>query len=105
MSREDPQLRIRLPVELKSSIEATARENERSINYVIVEALEAVFAQSKKKEKVIECQLIEGNDNEIMDDVTLFMNSFKPEYSVRVINIETCLKPKGVYVYYEYYKR
>lgn len=103
MSREDPQVRVRIPAELKDNIESVAQANDRSMNYVIVEALARAFPH--KKEVVIECQLIEGNDNEIMNEVTLLINSFKPEYSVRVINIETCLKPKGVYVYYEYYKR
>lgn len=43
MSREDPQLRIRLPVELKDKIENTAKENGRSMNSEIVHRLEDSF--------------------------------------------------------------
>lgn len=40
MSRDDPQLRIRLPVELKEIIEASSKENNRSMNAEIVTLLE-----------------------------------------------------------------
>ncbi|EOI1327364.1 TPA: Arc family DNA-binding protein [Citrobacter koseri] len=40
MSREDPQLRIRIPVELKEIIEASSKENNRSMNAEIVTLLE-----------------------------------------------------------------
>lgn len=40
MSREDPQLRIRLPVEMKEIIESSAKENNRSMNAEIVTMLE-----------------------------------------------------------------
>lgn len=40
MSREDPQLRIRLPVELKEVIEASSKQNNRSMNAEIVTLLE-----------------------------------------------------------------
>ncbi|EAA8319353.1 Arc family DNA-binding protein [Salmonella enterica] len=40
MSREDPQLRIRLPIELKEIIEASSKENNRSMNAEIVTLLE-----------------------------------------------------------------
>ncbi|MDZ7491363.1 Arc family DNA-binding protein [Proteus mirabilis] len=40
MSREDPQLRIRLPIELKNRIETVAKENLRSMNAEIVQRLE-----------------------------------------------------------------
>ena len=43
MSREDPQLRIRLPIELKEKIEVTAKNNARSMNSEIVQRLEASF--------------------------------------------------------------
>lgn len=44
MSREDPQLRIRLPIELKEKIEETAKSNARSMNSEIVQRLETSFA-------------------------------------------------------------
>ncbi|MBT1712798.1 Arc family DNA-binding protein [Enterobacter dykesii] len=40
MSREDPQLRIRLPIELKEIIESSSKENNRSMNAEIVTLLE-----------------------------------------------------------------
>ncbi len=40
MSREDPQLRIRLPIELKEKVEAAAKENGRSMNSEIVQILQ-----------------------------------------------------------------
>ncbi|ELW3948016.1 Arc family DNA-binding protein [Salmonella enterica] len=40
MSREDPQLRIRLPIELKEIIETSSKENNRSMNAEIVTLLE-----------------------------------------------------------------
>lgn len=39
MSREDPQLRIRLPIELKEKIEKTSKINNRSMNAEIVSIL------------------------------------------------------------------
>lgn len=50
MSREDPQLKIRLPVELKTSIEMAALKNRRSINAEVVARLE-------------ESVLMEGDDD------------------------------------------
>jgi len=39
MSREDPQLRIRLPIETKKAIEDSAKKHSRSLNAEIVEAV------------------------------------------------------------------
>lgn len=41
MARDDPQLKIRLPVELKESIESAAEAADRSMNAEIVQRLEA----------------------------------------------------------------
>ncbi|HBB9913085.1 Arc family DNA-binding protein [Citrobacter freundii] len=43
MSREDPQLRVRLPLELKNNIEESAKLNRRSINAEIVTRLSHTF--------------------------------------------------------------
>jgi len=43
MSREDPQLKIRLPADLKQHIEKAAQENHRSINAEVVARLESSF--------------------------------------------------------------
>ncbi|MEK5787667.1 Arc family DNA-binding protein [Acinetobacter johnsonii] len=43
MSREDPQLKIRLPLELKEKITESAAEHGRSINSEVVARLEESF--------------------------------------------------------------
>lgn len=43
MSREDPQMKIRLPADLKDQIEASAKESGRSMNAEIVARLEGSF--------------------------------------------------------------
>ncbi|WP_447863529.1 Arc family DNA-binding protein [Kluyvera sichuanensis] len=53
MSREDPQLRIRLPIELKEKIEETAKNNARSMNAEIVQRLEASFVSEIPADKQI----------------------------------------------------
>lgn len=40
MSRTDPQLKVRLPLEMKEQLEAAAKENHRSMNAEIVARLE-----------------------------------------------------------------
>lgn len=56
MSREDPQLRIRLPVELKEKIEEVSKTNARSMNAEIVQRLEASFAEEIYENEVISAQ-------------------------------------------------
>lgn len=43
MSREDPQMKIRLPADLKEEIEAAAKQSGRSMNAEIVARLEGSF--------------------------------------------------------------
>jgi dihydrodipicolinate synthase/N-acetylneuraminate lyase len=43
MTREDPQLKLRLSQELKARVVAAARENSRSVNAEIVRRLEHTF--------------------------------------------------------------
>jgi hypothetical protein len=40
MTREDPQMKLRLPLELKEALTLAARENNRSINAEMVKRLE-----------------------------------------------------------------
>jgi hypothetical protein len=47
MSREDPPMRIRLPVDLKRRVQDAAEDNKRSMNAEIVSRLEASFRQPK----------------------------------------------------------
>lgn len=47
MSREDPQLKIRLPLELKEKITQSAADHGRSINSEVVARLEQSFSQNQ----------------------------------------------------------
>ncbi|HCD3955212.1 TPA: Arc family DNA-binding protein [Enterobacter hormaechei] len=56
MSREDPQLRIRLPIELKEKIELSAKENNRSMNAEIVQRLERSYLADLPEDEVLSAQ-------------------------------------------------
>ncbi|HCM9431117.1 TPA: Arc family DNA-binding protein [Enterobacter hormaechei subsp. steigerwaltii] len=56
MSREDPQLRIRLPVELKEKIEDSAKANNRSMNAEIVQRLDGSFLAEVSDDEVISAE-------------------------------------------------
>ncbi len=47
MSREDPQFRIRLPIELKEKIQESASIHKRSMNAQIVAVLEEYYENSE----------------------------------------------------------
>lgn len=53
MAREDPQMKLRLPEELKSKISMAAEENGRSMNAEIIARLEWYESGGKKFEKAI----------------------------------------------------
>ncbi|CQI98059.1 Arc family DNA-binding protein [Yersinia frederiksenii] len=53
MSREDPQLRIRLPIELKDKIEEAAKVNSRSMNAEIVQRLDVSFLNEIPTDELI----------------------------------------------------
>lgn len=52
MSREDPQMKIRLPAELKDQIEAASKELGRSMNMEIVARLQRSFETDQAVEQV-----------------------------------------------------
>ncbi|ELN9421875.1 MULTISPECIES: Arc family DNA-binding protein [Enterobacter] len=56
MSREDPQLRIRLPIGLKEKIEVSAKENNRSMNAEIVQRLERTYLTELADDEVLSAQ-------------------------------------------------
>lgn len=56
MSREDPQLRIRLPIELKEKIEDYAKANNRSMNAEIVQRLDGSFLTEVPEDEVISAE-------------------------------------------------
>lgn len=56
MSREDPQIRIRLPVELKEKIDDAAKSNNRSMNAEIVQRLDASFLNEMQEDEVVSAQ-------------------------------------------------
>lgn len=49
MAREDPQMKIRFPVDLKDRIEESAKNNARTMNAEIVSRLEASFSASQSQ--------------------------------------------------------
>lgn len=58
MSREDPQLKIRLPLELKEKITQSAADHGRSINSEVVARLEESFEPELKVSETLEFQLM-----------------------------------------------
>ncbi|EOV2101828.1 TPA: Arc family DNA-binding protein [Klebsiella pneumoniae] len=56
MSREDPQLRIRLPIELKEKIEDSAKVNKRSMNAEIVQRLDGSFLSEVPDDEVLSAE-------------------------------------------------
>lgn len=56
MSREDPQLRIRLPIELKEKIEGSAKNNNRSMNAEIVQRLDGSFLAEVSEDEVLSAE-------------------------------------------------
>lgn len=56
MSREDPQLRIRLPTELKEKVELSAKENNRSMNAEIVQRLERTYLTELPDDEILSAQ-------------------------------------------------
>ena len=67
MSREDPQLQIRLPLELKEKITESAAEYGRSINSEVVTRLEESFEKDDAAEfdKGFVLQVIESQQDQI----------------------------------------
>lgn len=53
MTREDPQMKLRLPPELKDRLTASAAFNNRSLNAEVVSRLQESFAVSHAGNKVI----------------------------------------------------
>ena len=58
MSREDPQLKIRLPLELKEKITQSAADHGRSINSEVVTRLEESFEPEVRVSETLEFQLM-----------------------------------------------
>lgn len=58
MSREDPQLKIRLPLELKEKITQSAADYGRSINSEVVARLEQSFEPEVKVSETLEFELM-----------------------------------------------
>jgi hypothetical protein len=51
MTREDPQMKLRLPLELKDMLTAAAQANSRSLNAEVVKRLEESVAPGKRAGK------------------------------------------------------
>lgn len=94
MSREDPQLRIRLPIELKEKVEVTAKENGRSMNAEIVQRLEFSFLSEINADDLIsakEAIKIANNAKEEIKNI-IFKRTFD------VINKKIRLGHKTFYI-------
>ncbi|GLX62321.1 Rha family transcriptional regulator [Proteus vulgaris] len=94
MSREDPQLRIRLPIELKEKVEVTAKENGRSMNAEIVQRLELSFLSEINADDLIsakEAIKIANNAKEEIKNI-IFKRTFD------VINKKIRLGHKTFYI-------
>lgn len=78
MSREDPQLRIRLPVEVKEKIEISAKANKRSMNAEIVQRLDTSFLKDIHEDDVIsayEAKIIANNARHEISNI-IFKRTF-----------------------------
>lgn len=53
MSREDPQLKLRLPIDLKERVESYAQAHSRSLNAEIIAMLEEAIAQRDKMDALV----------------------------------------------------
>lgn len=53
MSREDPQFKLRMPVELRAQVEQAAKSAGRSLNAELVARVEASFVGESSPEKLI----------------------------------------------------
>ena len=83
MSREDPQLKIRLPLELKEKIEKTALENGRTIT------AEAVYRHERSFEKTDQDGFDKGsvlqviqNQQATIQDLTDQIKHFKMSFDI-----------------------
>ncbi|WP_343654530.1 Arc family DNA-binding protein [Paraburkholderia caribensis] len=72
MTREDPQMKLRLPVELKDRLMTLAEENGRSLNAEVVKRLEESLTGAS-----------EGAKTEPVDDRT--MDLFADTVAMRVV--------------------
>jgi hypothetical protein len=53
MTREDPQMKLRLPLELKNTLAVSAQENSRSLNAEVVKRLEDSVAPARQASKAV----------------------------------------------------
>ena len=83
MSREDPQLKIRLPLELKEKITESAAEYGRSINSEVVTRLEESFEKDDTAEfdKGFVIQVIQ-NQQATIQDLTDQIKHFKMSFDI-----------------------
>ena len=83
MSREDPQLKIRLPLELKEKITESAAEYGRSINSEVVARLEQSFEKDDAAEfdKEFVLQVIQ-NQQATIQDLTDQIKHFKMSFDI-----------------------
>ena len=83
MSREDPQLKLRLAPDLKNRVQDAARTNNRTMNAEIVARLESTFSNSQ----MIASDTFAGMDAEtlIKQTVQAVLRTVRPDISGKVI--------------------
>lgn len=81
MSREDPQLKIRLPLELKEKIIQSAADHGRSINSEVVARLEQSFSAPETTQSLLE-EAVMLTLKAVKDDPSLLNN---PKVSTKYV--------------------
>ncbi|HCK30139.1 MULTISPECIES: Arc family DNA-binding protein [Acinetobacter] len=70
MSRADPQINIRVPIELKKEIEHAAIENSRSLNAEVVHRLQDSLSRGKVNKSDLSTE-------ELMEELSSRLEKFK----------------------------
>ncbi|WP_370676810.1 Arc family DNA-binding protein [Pleomorphomonas sp. PLEO] len=77
MARDDPQLKIRLPIEMKEAIEEAATRNGRSINAEIISRLMITLEKGDPYEK------LDGFQEEILGKISKYNEIIDEQFEVR----------------------
>lgn len=87
MSREDPQMKIRLPADLKESIEFAAKASGRTLNSEVVARLQASFAPGGHGQLVIRMNAT-GADDRIGKTLEQLPADLSSQYGLHLYNTE-----------------
>ncbi|MBC8954886.1 Arc family DNA-binding protein [Xenorhabdus sp. PB62.4] len=82
MSREDPQLRVRIPAELKETLEQKASENKRTLTAEIVNRLEETTNQDALVGSSNGFERIAVEYEDLCSDYEALTAKFEREYAI-----------------------